>query len=316
MSRSHQSTTSSSSLVTAYSAEDTFLQSSSGYEPMRGPPPDHVTLQAQTQSQPQPTRPAMNSNSNTHSTTGSRISSAWSQFGATVSGVSGASSASNARPDPRTTETIDFMDTYVNVCETDADEVDIILAGGDPGIANINNPAADQEQGLRGDILTILLSGPLQLHSDQEDGVDGESIVTQCEDANRATARAAQAKKDGNLQEALDAHTQAAKLFREAAIHIGDGNGTLCYVTLYYMLVYVLSRFLLCTCNLLTLLTFPNCDIQLLWSNHCCCSVKHRRNLHWRSNASSSCGPTACCRSRTTSRRPGAAVAPRHTRRD
>jgi hypothetical protein len=50
--------------------------------------------------------------------------------------------------------------------------------------------------------------------------------VTQCEDANRAAARAAQAKKEGNLQEALDAHTHAAKLFREAAIHMGEGNGT------------------------------------------------------------------------------------------
>jgi hypothetical protein len=224
MSSSHQSTASSSSLVTAYSAEDTFLQSSSGYEPMRGSlPPDHVTLQAQTQSQP--TRPVMNSNSNTPpTTTGSRISSVWSQFGATVSG---ASSALNARPDARKTETIDFMDTYVNVCETDADEVDIILAGGDPGIANPN--PADQEQGLRGDILTILLSGPLHLDADHEDDGGGETIVTQCEDANRATARASQAKKDGNLQEALDAHTQAAKLFREAAIHIGEGNGTLYY---------------------------------------------------------------------------------------
>jgi hypothetical protein len=241
MSSSHQSTTSSSSLVTAYSAEDTFLQSSSGYEPMRGTglPPDHVTLQAQTTSS-QPRRPVMNSNSNSNTpvpTTGSRISSVWSQFGATVSNVS------NARPDPRKTETIDFMDTYVNVCETDADEVDIILAGGDPGIANHYNPAAtDQEQGLRGDILTILLSGPLHLDADSEDGGGGgggggETIVTQCEDANRATARAAQAKKDGNLQEALDAHTQAAKLFREVAIHIGEGNGTLCYVILCYTLV-------------------------------------------------------------------------------
>jgi hypothetical protein len=229
MSSSHHSTASSSSLVTAYSAEDAFLQSSSGYEPMRGSlPPDHVTLRAQTSSQP--TRPVMNSNSNTPPTTGSRISSVWSQFGATVSG---ASSASNTRPDAREdarkTETIDFMDTYVNVCETDADEVDIILAGGDPGIANPN--PANQEQGLRGDILTILLSGPLHLDADQDDD-GGETIVTQCEDANRATARASQAKKDGNLQEALDAHTQAAKLFREAAIHIGEGNGTLRYIVL------------------------------------------------------------------------------------
>jgi hypothetical protein len=130
------------------------------------------------------------------------------------------------------------MDTYVNVCETDADEVDIILAGGDPGIA-CQQQNANQEQGLRGDILTVLLSGPLHSanHNQEDDGGGGgggETIVTKCEDANRATARAAQAKKDGNLQEALDAHTQAAKLFREAAIHIGEGNGTLHHATLRY----------------------------------------------------------------------------------
>ena len=255
MSSSHQSTTSSSSLVTAYSAEDTFMQSSSGYEPVRGTglPPNHVTLQAQaSSSSAQPTRPVMNSNSNSNTPvpiTGSRISSVWSQFGATVSNVS------KARPDPRKTETIDFMDTYVNVYETDADEVDIILAGGDPGIANQYNPAAntDQEQGLRGDILTILLSGPLHLDADadadsEDGGGGGETIVTQCEDANRATARAAQAKKDGNLQEALDAHTQAAKLFREAAIHIGEGNGALCYTMLHVSLGR--SRSFVCTCTL------------------------------------------------------------------
>jgi hypothetical protein len=230
MNSSHQSTTSSSSLVTAYSSEDTFLQSSAGYEPIRAaprgtatgagaslPPPDHVQNL-------QPTRPTKNSsnlnsntNYNTHPTTGSRISSVLSQFGVTAP-----SASSNAPPESGKTETVDFMDTYVNVCETDADEVDIILAGGDPGITNPAHQDANQQQGRRGDILTVLLSGPVR--PGEEDG--GETIVTQCEDANRAAARAAQAKKEGNLQEALDAHTHAAKLFREAAIHMGEGNGT------------------------------------------------------------------------------------------
>jgi hypothetical protein len=45
-------------------------------------------------------------------------------------------------------ELIDF--TYVNVCETDADEVDIFLEGGDVDL---------QEEPERGDVLTVLLSG-------------------------------------------------------------------------------------------------------------------------------------------------------------
>lgn len=46
-------------------------------------------------------------------------------------------------------EVIDF--TYVNVYETDADEVDILLEGGDMNFSQGNNK--------RGDILTVLLSG-------------------------------------------------------------------------------------------------------------------------------------------------------------
>ena len=49
------------------------------------------------------------------------------------------------------TEIIDF--TYVNVSETDADEVDILIEGGD----TVCQPG---EQ--RGDVLTILLSGVQQ----------------------------------------------------------------------------------------------------------------------------------------------------------
>jgi hypothetical protein len=46
---------------------------------------------------------------------------------------------------------IDF--TYVNVCETDADEVDILIEGGDP---------SSQHTATVGDVLTILLSGMQQ----------------------------------------------------------------------------------------------------------------------------------------------------------
>jgi hypothetical protein len=52
-------------------------------------------------------------------------------------------------------EIIDF--TYVNVCETDADEVDILLDGGDVVL-----PQETQ----RGDVLTVLLSGMQQDEND------------------------------------------------------------------------------------------------------------------------------------------------------
>jgi hypothetical protein len=48
-------------------------------------------------------------------------------------------------------EIIDF--TYVNVCETDEDEVDIVLEGGE---------AVEQQDAQRGDVLTVLLSGVQQ----------------------------------------------------------------------------------------------------------------------------------------------------------
>jgi hypothetical protein len=48
-------------------------------------------------------------------------------------------------------EIIDF--TYVNVCETDEDEVDIVIEGGE---------AVEQQDAQRGDVLTVLLSGVQQ----------------------------------------------------------------------------------------------------------------------------------------------------------
>ena len=48
-------------------------------------------------------------------------------------------------------EKIDF--TYVNVCETDEDEVDIVIEGGE---------AVEQQDAQRGDVLTVLLSGVQQ----------------------------------------------------------------------------------------------------------------------------------------------------------
>ena len=60
-------------------------------------------------------------------------------------------------------EIIDF--TYVNVCETDADEVDIVIEGTDPTFRQENQ---------RGDVLTILLSG-MQHHSNDALVVSGKA---------------------------------------------------------------------------------------------------------------------------------------------
>jgi len=250
---SHPSIASSSSLVTASSQGDSsFLQAdhdndndNDKYEPITHAalhhqhPPDHITLPhapyTTARSSQQIPKPAVNS---------SRLSSVLSQFGAAVVSHATTMSAKTAatRPDSRQpTETVDF-ETYVNVSETDADEVDIILAGGDPGIAS--NPAAAAtmhdatvEQGLiTGDILTVLLSGPVVVMDQQHGGGGGdgphdngqhdESVVTLCQVANLAATRASQAKRNGHLQEALDAHSQAAKLFRQAALLVGNGSGT------------------------------------------------------------------------------------------
>jgi hypothetical protein len=61
-------------------------------------------------------------------------------------------------------EIIDF--TYVNVCETDEDEVDIVIEGGE---------AVEQQDAQRGDVLTVLLSGVQQEQN--------EALVVSIDDA-------------------------------------------------------------------------------------------------------------------------------------
>ncbi|CAB9505798.1 expressed unknown protein [Seminavis robusta] len=115
-------------------------------------------------------------------------------------------------------ETIDF--TYVNVCETDADdEVDITLSG---QLTAIDGPLGGETEGTESkrDILTLLLSGAVQ----QDGDADNESLVRQCEEAHQAACMAAEAKREGDLQGALEAHTRAAKQFHAAALIVKDRN--------------------------------------------------------------------------------------------
>lgn len=129
--------------------------------------------------------------------------------------------ATQAAPkQPQSTETIDF--TYVNVCDvTDADEVDITLDGQHTAMEGLQGTLGEDNEALeskrRGDILTLLLSGAAQ----QE---HNEDLVRQCEEANQASSQAMEAKREGDLQGALKAHSQAARQFRDAAILVKDRN--------------------------------------------------------------------------------------------
>jgi hypothetical protein len=110
-------------------------------------------------------------------------------------------------------EVIDFF-TYVNVQETDADEVDVLLAGGDPGMmpAQGLSGSSSEQLWIPPNVLTLFLSGRA------EDNDSVIKVVDLSEQANEAVKRAAAAKQELKLPEALDAHSTAAKLFYEAAL--------------------------------------------------------------------------------------------------
>jgi hypothetical protein len=75
---------------------------------------------------------------------------------------------------------------------------------------------SEEEEAAQGrtDVLAILLQ-------QQDQG----RLVEYTEKANQAMAHADGAKKDGRLQEALDRHTEAAKLFHEAAVLVKEHDG-------------------------------------------------------------------------------------------
>jgi hypothetical protein len=136
--------------------------------------------------------------------------------------------------------TIDFA--YINV--TDEDEVDIWLddshanayrynkenstfhGGTDDGLESLNGAH-------RPDILSVLLAHDTSSPVTTNEGIAnissvsyGDQLVQLTEQANEATANAAIARKNGNLQAALDRHSDAAKLYHQAAVHVRDRDGT------------------------------------------------------------------------------------------
>lgn len=89
-------------------------------------------------------------------------------------------------------EVTDF--TYVNVFESDADG-NVLIEGEEFGL--------DQEL-QRTDVLSLLLSGV-------------DPLVAETESANEAARKALEAKKRGDILEALEYHTQAAKIYKNNA---------------------------------------------------------------------------------------------------
>lgn len=154
------------------------------------------------------------------SSAGSRVSNVLCHFGLSSSTKRGGPTTSSApKPEEDDAEIIDF--TYVNVQETDADEVDILLAGGDPGLVQQHSLSAGslhEHAPAPPNILALFLSGRA------EDNAVTLKLVDLSEQANEAVQRAATAKQEFKLSEALDAHSTAARLFHEAALLLKDRN--------------------------------------------------------------------------------------------
>jgi hypothetical protein len=139
-----------------------------------------------------------------HANESKGIKSVFSQFGLT-----------NLSPRPRTsgkelpveTEVIDFA--YVQVGESDADEVDIIIPGAEANHYEDETP--------RKDVLSFLIK--------QDPQNESEQVSVTIEDANKLVEKAREAKKNDNLQEALDCHTEAAKFYFKAASMLKECDG-------------------------------------------------------------------------------------------
>jgi len=160
---------------------------------------------------------------------GNRVSSVLSNFGFNRSSTSRGSvvgetfhhppAAQNQQQQQQqydNTEVIDFA--YINV--TDEDEVDIWLDDRNNtaqyALSHYSENSKDDSAAATGrtDILAVLL---------QQD--ENGRLVDLTEHANEAAASADAAKKEGNLQEALDRHTESAKFFHEAAELVKEHDG-------------------------------------------------------------------------------------------
>lgn len=143
---------------------------------------------------------------------------------------------------------------YINV--TDEDEVDIWL---DEHHANTYRedssfPGSNghPEAGRRGNILAVLLANDVSPPISMTDhnyaaapltATPGDQLIQFTEGANTMSWQAVQARKIGNLQTALDRHSDAAKLYHQAAVQIRDRDGTCMIFKHTFMSIHILTLF-------------------------------------------------------------------------
>jgi hypothetical protein len=117
---------------------------------------------------------------------------------------------------------------YVTVCETDEDEIDIV-----PAVEGVlDAPEGEAGYGstskVRDTILTLLLRrsstahGPLS--QQQEHLHKSEKVASILEQANSQAELALLTKQKGELHQAIDAHTDAARRYRDAASLVRGDN--------------------------------------------------------------------------------------------
>lgn len=165
-------------------------------EPDKAPSPPELVAKPHEEEPPEiiPSNTSSNRPSSVLRSASSKVSSVISNF---------------YKPAPKPEETIDFA--YINY--TDEDEVDIWLDDDHAVSQNNNNMDSESEQ--TKDLLGFLLQSSLQPTND---------FLPILDEANRFAEEALEAKSKNNLQAALDAHTQSAKLFRQAAERMEDPN--------------------------------------------------------------------------------------------
>eukprot|EP00521_Asterionellopsis_glacialis_P012694 CAMPEP_0195303084 /NCGR_PEP_ID=MMETSP0707-20130614/32216_1 /TAXON_ID=33640 /ORGANISM="Asterionellopsis glacialis, Strain CCMP134" /LENGTH=765 /DNA_ID=CAMNT_0040366531 /DNA_START=148 /DNA_END=2445 /DNA_ORIENTATION=- len=144
------------------------------------------------------------------------------------------SSGQQLQPKADITEQIDF--TYVTVGELDSDEVDVVI-GGELRTPHGNDPSASPAGGggcgdyygdtedskmPPGNMLSVLLRSETSIlmtmgMPESNNNESSSAYIYQCEDANKAAQQALHSKEQGNLEAALQAHSEAAKLFLQAS---------------------------------------------------------------------------------------------------
>jgi hypothetical protein len=143
------------------------------------------------------------------------------------------STAAQRMPNPPPTSDLLNDFTYVTVCETDEGDDDVVLGGADEEDIDGSSFVMDAEQrGGRSDrdsILAVLVrhstatSASPSAAATAGEGGDFPSVL---EHANQMAEAASLAKRQGDLVQAIDCHSESAKLYRDAAALVRNDSRT------------------------------------------------------------------------------------------